>query len=308
MRAWTLTEALAYGRGTERPFLCPVHGDSRPSASVNVLKKRWYCYTCGARGNLTGEALLMEPDYERLAKDLRGRQEASGRTYPEAWLARFDAGPTRGYWIERFDEPTARRWRLGFDETTDCYTYPLRSTSGEVLGVVRRQPAGALGPKYLYPRGVDVSRLLSGYASVPRDAVVLVEGFLDAVALSMVGVHAFAIYGSRLSEHQVRLVDKLDPLYVYTAFDKDDAGYAAHQSVVRAFPHRAVARMTWPASWGKDVAELGLDQRKRVVASFLNRGLGCVECPTCESPAQTTIPSSSNTSKPSRRLRVLSDV
>src|SRR3954471_13212257 len=66
MRALTLAEALRYGHGVERAFLCPEHGDSRPSASVNIIKKRWYCYTCHAHGALGGDALLAEPDYQMM--------------------------------------------------------------------------------------------------------------------------------------------------------------------------------------------------------------------------------------------------
>ena len=65
-RALTLSEALRCGHGVERSFLCPEHGDSRPSASVNIIKGKWYCYTCHAHGDLTGEARLAEPDYQQM--------------------------------------------------------------------------------------------------------------------------------------------------------------------------------------------------------------------------------------------------
>lgn len=294
MRALTLSEALSYGKGTERAFLCPVHDDSRPSASVNVVKKKWYCYTCGAHGGLTGEALLAEPDYLLLKRDLEERMEAEDRVYTESWLARYDAGPVHPYWVERFDEPTARRFRLGYDSDADAVTYPLRSPSGEVLGVVRRPLGQSDGPKYLYPRGIDISRLLFNYTPDARRCVVLVEGALDAVALSLVGVHAFAVYGSRLSRDQVRLIDRLDPEQVYTCFDADDAGGLAHVAAERAFKHRAVGRLRWPPSWGKDIDEVSLENRRRVVRRLLLDGLGCVECDTCltANPARSYVSTS----------------
>ena len=92
MYGHTLTEAVSRGHGTERPFLCPVHTDSRPSASLNMHKKVWYCYTCGARGSLTGEAALVEPDYEEMRRWLMEKLEEK-RVYPEAWLSRWGAGP-----------------------------------------------------------------------------------------------------------------------------------------------------------------------------------------------------------------------
>jgi len=275
MHPHTLAEALLYGRGVERPFLCPEHGDSRPSASVNVVKKVWFCYTCHAHGDLTGEARLAEPDYTvmRLWLD---KKIAEGQIYPEAWLDRFDAGEVHPYWVQRVGTAAAREFRLGSDPDEEAVTYPLRDPRGQVLGVVRRALGGA-GPKYRYPTGVDVGRLLFQYTPAYRDAVVLVEGALDAIALWNVGVEAFAIYGSRLSEYQVHLIDKIDPTYVYTCYDLDKAGWTAHCETERAFKHRMVTRISWPKGWGGDIAELSEDRRRHVVDDLVSTGLACVE-------------------------------
>jgi DNA primase len=300
-RAYTLSEVLVRGRGTERPFLCPVHGDSRPSASVNMIKKKWYCYTCGAHGGLTGDALLMEPDYEAMARHLEDQMEAEGRTYSESWLNVFDAGPVHPYWLDRFDEATARNFRLGYDVDTESVTYPLRDQQGSVLGVVRR-PLVTLDRKYNYPSGVDISRYLFNFTPGARRVIVLVEGAMDAIACAMSGIEAWAIYGSRLSKAQVALIDRADPMFIWTAFDADDAGWSAHQQVERAFPHRAVVRATWPRSWGKDVDEIGDENRRKVFSDLLNVDSECgVVSASCRSHQQTSTKyptTSSSTSKP----------
>lgn len=275
MRALTLAEALRFGRGVERPFLCPEHGDSRPSASVNMVKKVWFCYTCHAHGELTGEAMLAEPDYHSMRLWLDSKL-AQGTIYPEAWLDRYDAGPVHQYWVDRVGTTAARRFRLGSDPDSEAVTYPLRDPRGQVLGIVRRS-LGDSGPKYKYPAGVDVGRLLFQYTPAHRDAVVLVEGALDAIALWRVGIEAFAIYGSRLSEHQVHLIDKIDPEYVYTCYDLDKAGWTAHCETERAFKHRMVDRITWPKAWGGDIGEISEDHRKHVVDDLVSSGLACVE-------------------------------
>jgi Toprim-like/CHC2 zinc finger len=275
VRALTLAEALRFGRGIERPFLCPEHGDTRPSASVNVIKKKWYCYTCHAHGNLSGEALLAEPDYHAMRLWL-DRKMAEGTIYPESWLNRYDAGPVHPYWLRRVGEVAARRFRLGSDPESEAVTYPLRDSVGQVLGVVRRSLTDG-GPKYRYPAGIDMGRLLFNYSTDQRRAVVLVEGALDAIALWNVGVDAFAIYGSRLSVDQVRLVDKVDPEFVYTAYDADDAGWQAYLDTRRAFRHRRVERLTWPRAWGGDIDEIGETHRRKVVDELVSAGLGCIE-------------------------------
>lgn len=269
MRALTLNEALIYGNGVERSFLCPVHGDSRPSASVNTIKKVWYCYTCHAHGDLTGEARLAEPDYQVMKRWIEEKLD-EGKVYSESWLSRWDAGPVHPYWLDRVGELAAREFRLGYDPEVAAVTYPLRSVAGEVLGVVRRALDPSANPRYRYPKGVDVGRLLFGYRPLHRARVVLVEGALDAIALWNVGVPALAIYGSRLSEDQVALVDRIDPLEVWTCYDRDDAGWQAHRDTERAFRHRLVGRVKWPKAWGKDIDELTPERRLSVVGGLLD--------------------------------------
>jgi 5S rRNA maturation endonuclease (ribonuclease M5) len=283
MYAHTLSEAVTRGKGTERPFLCPVHGDSRPSASLNIIKQKWYCYTCGAHGSLDGEEALLEPDYLQMQLWFSQKMEEN-RVYPEAWLARWDAGPIHPYWRDRCGDAAARHFRLGFDADRDAVTYPLRGTAGEVLGVVRRSLGSDDGPKYRYPRGIDVGKLLFNYTTDHRRVVVLVEGALDAIALWNVGIDAFAIYGSKLSPEQITLIDRIDPDYVFTAFDMDKAGWRAHYQVKEGMPHRFVNRLSWPLSWGKDVDEVGPTRLRKVVHEVLVLTEGvCIESSSCRS-------------------------
>jgi Toprim-like/CHC2 zinc finger len=274
-RALTLAEALRWGHGIERSFLCPEHGDSRPSASVNIIKRKWHCFTCHAHGDLNGEARLVEPDYQKMKLWLDNKL-AEGTVYPESWLSRYDAGPVHPYWLARVGEVAARRFRLGYDAEADAVTYPLRDEAGQVLGVVRRSLGGE-GPKYKYPAGIDVGRLLFNYTQDHREAVVLAEGALDAIALWNVGVDALAIYGSRLSVAQVRLIDKIDPEFIYTAYDMDDAGWLAYRETEQAFRHRLVTRLTWPRAWGGDIDEIGETRRRKVVDDLVSSGVACIE-------------------------------
>jgi DNA primase len=112
--------------------------------------------------------------------------------------------------------------------------------------------------------------LLFNYTPDHREAVVLVEGALDAIALWNVGVEAFAIYGSRLSVDQVRLIDRIDPERVYTAYDMDDAGWEAYRMTEQSFKHRLVTRLAWPKAWGKDIDEIGETRRRKVVDDLVS--------------------------------------
>lgn len=273
MRALTLAEAIRYGHGIERPFLCPEHGDSRPSASLNVAKGVWYCYTCHASGDLHGEARLAEPDYEQMKLWLDNKLEVH-RVYPEAWLNQYDAGPPHSYWVSRVGVAAAKHFRLGFDG--EALTYPLRDPCQGVLGVVRRT-LGGIGPKYRYPTGTDMGRLLFNYSADQRSALVLCEGALDAIALWNVGIDAMAIYGSRLSSYQLALIAKVDPTYVYLCFDQDKAGYQATREAERALKHCLTDVLSWPKGWGKDIDEIGEERRRHVVDPLVSAGLACID-------------------------------
>lgn len=219
--------------------------------------------------------MLVEPDYAQMKLWLDSKL-AEGTVYPESWLNQYDAGEVHPYWRQRVGEAAARVFRLGYDALADAVTYPLRDPTGQVLGVVRR-PLHGEGPKYSYPAGVNVGRLLFQYTPAHRDAVVLVEGALDAIALWNVGVEAFAIYGSRLSEDQTRLIRRIDPTYVYTCYDLDKAGWKAHCETEAAFRDRMVGRLSWPRAWGKDIDEIGATRRREVVDDLVSQGLACIE-------------------------------
>jgi DNA primase len=241
-----------------------------------MIKKQWVCYTCGAHGGLTGEYALIEPDYEQMARWFEDKL-AETKIYPEGWLIQYTAGELHPYWQHRVGEEAAAHFKLGYDSESDAVTYPLRKPSQELMGVVRRPLQAGDGPKYLYPRNVDVGRLLFNYDGDYAECVVLVEGALDAIAFWNVGVQAYAIYGSRFSEHQLHLIDRVDPTYVVTAFDHDEAGWRAHFEVERVFPHRFVERLRFPASWGKDVDEIGAENLKKALDGLASPVMACID-------------------------------
>lgn len=226
MSSQTLAEAITDGRGVERPCLCPVHDDTNASASVNVLKGLWVCYTCGAAGTVDGFDTV--PDAEALLRLMRGAEPM--RTLPEAWLDLFDAYEPSRYWSARFGEAIATRYRCGTHPQTGLPTYPIRDAAGRVLGVVVRNEHDK--PKYRYPFGVSTSRTFFGDLT-PNPVVVLVEGAADVMALAQSGIPAnwtvLGCYGAGIHAPQASLLRDLAPIVTVLAFDDDDAGRAAMQ-------------------------------------------------------------------------------
>lgn len=90
---------LDYPQGGEKSILCPVHDDSRKSASVNSDKGVWVCYACEGKGsgiqivmsreNLTysdarkwAEKNIGKEKKDTLATPMRGTRRTNGRWTP----------------------------------------------------------------------------------------------------------------------------------------------------------------------------------------------------------------------------------
>lgn len=222
MSGITLAEALTTGRGTERSFLCPSHQASHETASVNVLKGVWYCYSCHAHGTIEDHV----PEVEECLAVLAG--SAPPRIMPEAWLDVFDSDHASPYWTGRYGLDVATANRCGTDPATGAPTYPIRDAHGRLLGVVSRHETA--DPKYRYPWNVSTSRTLYGRLR-PCTVLVLVEGASDVMAHEQPGIPpGWAVagtYGAGLHHPQVELVAAMDPKVVLLAFDDDEAGIRA---------------------------------------------------------------------------------
>lgn len=263
----TLDDVLAAGRGVERPFCCPVHGDSNASASVNVLKGVWYCYACGANGRTDGKKTA--PSTADLAAMLEPEQTA--RTYPEAYLELFDIAEWPGaYWHTRFPAWLCAMEHMGQDPFSGMATYPVRTPLGKLAGMVRRDPDGQ--PKYKYPYRWSASTVLDGLHHPRTDHVVLVEGRPDRVALTECGIPALGTFGAGMHFPQVEMLVRRAPSLVLLGFDMDEAGErAAERTAELLKEHDIETRLvTWPA---KDPGDCTPAERREAVAEVVGSGV-----------------------------------
>lgn len=318
----TLEDAVALGTGIERSFLCPVHGDRNASASVNVLKGVWVCYTCGASGRIDVDRIDIDP--ETVVRELRKFThvvEDETRYYAENWLALYDGTGPGDYWLSRFTTDACKQFRLGEDPNGEWATYPLRDNQGRILGLVRRALADQ-PEKYKYPHGVDITHFLFNYHACQNDIVVLTEGATDTIAAWEAGYDAMAAYGSRASAKQKLAMHRYAPKAVLLAHDADSAGDQAAKTWEKAMEGTVCVRVTWHPSLGKDLASMSLPSRHKVLAEAAaeaNRALARntsdqVGSKTCESNERTTrrtvsIRRSKSSARPSEsrpRLRIVS--
>jgi DNA primase len=133
------------------------------------------------------------------------------------------------------------RGGTAYDRFRDRLMFPIRDSQGRVIGFGGRHMGDAEGPKYLNSPESEVyqkSRALYGIYEA-RDAlrqaetVLLVEGYIDVIALHQAGVpQAVATCGTALTAEQARMIRRHAP-EVVTVFDGDAAGKRA---AARSFP------------------------------------------------------------------------
>jgi hypothetical protein len=259
----TLTDALFSGRGVERPFNCPSHEDTHASASVNVAKGVWFCYSCMAHGVIENHV----PTVEEAIRILNG--SAPARVFPESYLDLFDADFSSPYWVSRVGYDIAAANRCGTNPFDGAPTYPVRDSEGRLLGVVGRYPDSA--NKYRYPYNVSTARTLYGTLR-PCVVLVLVEGAGDVMALQQAAAqmderfsHEWVyagLYGSGVHHPQVGLIASLNPKLIVTASDDDKAGRLANARAKGVLEDIApVVSHPWSRFGGKDAAEVQLPIR-----------------------------------------------
>lgn len=254
--------------GPEAMCICVFHEDSNASLQINVTSGLYICFSCDAKGGPTSlfQAVGVDitngdnnPDIQdvltMINKLRRPNVEVAEKVYSEDYLAQFDLEPI-DYWEKErdFTPEVVEAFQLGYDVLTDSATIPIRNTEGDLLGVIRRafKPKDN-EPRYRYPTGFKRSHHLFGSWWVEDDPsathVVLTEGSLDAIRVTQAGFHGMAIYGSSISEAQVRLLRRLGVLRVTLFFDDDAAGRKAAErciGIVRHRTHKAVTKAYKP--------------------------------------------------------------
>jgi len=102
---------------------------------------------------------------------------------------------------------------------------------------------------------------------------VLVEGSLDAVAVDEVGYPAIATLGSRISPEQALAIRKAGITTLVTAFDNDEAGYAATVEMPTTLRGFRRIHVSWDGITEKDVAEMPPSDRRLFIAQHLPKAI-----------------------------------
>ncbi len=221
------------------------YGISVPDVGGGTTDRRAPLYEANATAARYFHRFLLESEHAAPARDY-----LAGRGLSDEAIEQFNIGasPSSGTglvkWLAREGVAPELAQRLGLvverggrmvDRFRNRVMFPIRDGQGRVIGFGGRQLVEGEGPKYLNSPETEVyrkSRALYGIYEA-RDAlraaelVLLVEGYLDVIALAQAGVrNVVATCGTALTGEQSRLMSRYSS-EVVTLFDADGAGATA---------------------------------------------------------------------------------
>lgn len=192
-------------------------------------------------------------------------------------IKRFGLGVSGNDWTELLDELSKKgytkeelaaaglihlREKSAYDTFRERVVFPIIDMYGHTLGFGGRA-MGDVQPKYLNTQdtllfnkrqGVYAINLLRKQRDLQR--VLLVEGYMDVIALSQAGVDgAVATLGTALTSEQARLMKRFAP-EVWVAFDGDEAGQLATERALDILKREAIPAKVLAFPDGKDPDDL----------------------------------------------------
>lgn len=205
---------------------------------ANKAAARWY------------HAQLWLPENQRILDYLhkRGLDDGTIRKFglgaaPEEWDALTRALEQQGYTQEelRLAGLTVVKQETRFDMFRSRAIFPIIDAQGQILGFGGRAMGNAQ-PKYLNTsdtpvfnkrKGVYAANMLRKQRDLKR--VILVEGYMDVVALIQHGVNGVvATLGTALTNEQARLLKRYAP-EIWVSYDGDSAGQHAIMRALEIF-------------------------------------------------------------------------
>lgn len=239
---------------------CPIHrGRREDTFHADLRQQGFHCFSCQAHGSvldlvaamercsLRQAALLLQdwfgagPAAPVLEQSPDANDKLIREKEPPAVPLRFTLRPVDGgpmYLRQRgIEADTAAHFGVGYYAGPGLLhgrvVIPIQDERSQLLAYAGRCTDSCDGAaKYRFPYGFRKSRVvfnLNRASALRRDAVLVVEGFFDALKVHQSGVPAVvALMGCSLSEHQATMLEERFR-HVVLMLDGDDAGrHASH--------------------------------------------------------------------------------
>jgi DNA primase len=260
------------GTGAKRMALCPFHPDMKPSCSIHLERKVFYCFGCDARGSVLDFVARIEnvsiheaaeriehicrirydgPVPQRRKATQNGRDEDRSDRPLQPLPFRLSLDPSHPYLGGRHLSPeVAATFGLGYcshGTMKGRICIPIHDECGALVAYTGRWASDELPegvPKYDLPRGFQKRRVLFNLHRVTgAKHLVLVEGYWSVFRLHTLSKAAVALMGRTLSAEQETLLIESGVRMLTLMLDGDAPGRKAAGELLPRLAERFFVRV-----------------------------------------------------------------
>jgi hypothetical protein len=265
----------------EWDMYCPLHEDTKRSASLNVEKGTWYCFAGCSGGSVVGlirrKSEWVSPD--AAARNGGGRPRRGSTGEPEVvteamvtgWSAalRDNIDSSLDWIVEKraLNSDTLTKYSIGWDRDREVYTIPVRDDEGTLLNVRRYNPRPVDDRRKIWGiTGMNTPRLYPGEPN-GKGPIIVCEGEWDALRTIQEGYNAVTRTAAA-RVWQPEWTELFKGKDVYLCHDADDTGMNANRRVGRELYKvaKSVKIITLPypveEKHGKDLSDFWVDHDK----------------------------------------------
>ena len=211
--------------------------------------------------------------YKNLLTDRKAQMYLKQRGLSSKIVNTFMLGYAKDSWNDLYDYIRSKNYKeedieqLGlikksskgnyYDKYRDRIIFPIINHYGKVIGFGGRAVSGQM-PKYLNSPESSVFKKrynlygLNVYKRQKRKEIILVEGYMDVIALNNHGLDiAVASLGTALTKDQANLIKRYSD-NIYICYDQDGAGIKATEKAIAIFHDIGVNPSIISLSEGKD--------------------------------------------------------
>ena len=258
---------------------CPYHGggqEKKPSAGIRKSDGKFHCFACnevhslpevisfcfGKYDDIFGKFgnKWLQKNFQHLEVEQREvlkldmSRSTTKKTVNYVTENELDSYRyTHKYMYERgLTDEIIELFDIGYDNSTDSITFPVRDISGHCLFVARRK---VRYKQYEYPKGVE-KPLYGLYElstlSEPAEEIIICEGMFDALSCWVHGKYAVALNGVG-TELQFKQLRGLHARKLILATDMDKAGLRARARIKENVTNKIITEYFWDKSMAKDI-------------------------------------------------------
>lgn len=264
----------------EFDMFCPLHHDTKRSATLDIDKGLWYC-AAGCGGGRIVQLIRRQDEWVEPPSNGGGKARVSNNgngngsheTVTEAmvrgWMDALISSPgrleelmaARGLEVE-----TLQAYEIGWDRDRQAYTIPVRSETGEFWNLRRYQLNPTDDRRKIWSiNGMGSPRLfpMSVLEDENPDEIIVCEGEWDSLLTLQHGFHAITRTASATT-WLAEWGEKFQGKTVYLCHDADTAGQDANRKVGRALARVADVRIVSlpydvESKHGKDLTDYWLE-------------------------------------------------